>query len=179
MDLRAKLVQAFSGAFNGHEDLWLFPADPESEDGRPKRLSAVGHPSGWESWPEELKQQHLQLMQDRDSAVALITQKNRLLWKSDELHVRLNKATDATERQHLQDQLDALVDPLRNAKVAVEEAKEAMKLKDRALRLAFLSHRTFQITDISTLTSEQTELIERQLDELEPEVVRGQGNESG
>lgn len=167
MDLREVLVRALRGPFCPREELWLFPADAELGDGRPTRLSAPTHPPGWETWPDELKELHQQFMHDRETAVALITRKNRLVARRDEVQRKLSEATDLATRRNLQNQLDALEGHLRSAQGAVEELKVAVRQKERTVRLTFSSYKAFQVTDISALNSEQRAQIERQLDDLE------------
>jgi len=161
VDVRAELLDAFAGAFRHREELWLFGSEA------PVRLSALAHPPGWETWPDELRELHVQLMADREAAVKVITRKNRLLSLRDQLQLKLERATDPASRENLQEQINALAEPLRSAEQAVAEVKEAVRQKERILRLAFLSHATFQIADIAKLSPEQREWLDRELDELE------------
>ena len=170
--MREKFLDALADAFRQREELWLFGSE------EPVRLSALAHPPGWESWPEELKELHLQLTADREAAVKVITRKNRLLSTSDQLQHQLERATDPASREYLQEQINALVEPLRSAEQAVAEVKEAVRQKERTLRLAFLSHAKFQIVDIAKLTPEQRQHLDSQLDEHESS-MRKRMNRSG
>lgn len=179
MDLREVLIRALRGPFSPREELWLFPADAESGDGRPTKLSAPTHPPGWETWPDELKEQYLQLIRDRETAVGLITLKNRLVLKCDQLERELSKSTDLAECKGLQEELDALVEPRRRMELAVSELKEVVKSRDSAWRIAHQGYQTFKVTDFATLTPEQKAQIDQLLNELKAKLIPSQENDSG
>ncbi|MBX7134239.1 MAG: hypothetical protein K1X67_16320 [Fimbriimonadaceae bacterium] len=171
MNLRDRINKLLIGYLDRQKVHWVFPDDPESGEA-PRYLGQVKHPPGWAAWPADLKALHRQLLMDRESAVGLIVHKNRLYARANELFRILVRATDPAEVTALRERIDALIEPLRSAERAVEDAKISVKQQERNVRLAILSHSTFQITDINLLSAEQRLGLERQLDEHESEAKK-------
>ena len=59
--------------------------------------------------------------------MGLITLKNRLVLRCDQLERELSKSTDLAECKGLQEKLDALVEPRRRLELAVSELKKVVK----------------------------------------------------